>query len=797
MPTQAKLTLYETRKKELLRFIADQRAITVGQFIRFSGLEQEQAAHVLKIFEEEEWLEIKPVFTGQDDWMWLKSSGHTYAETGFKTTDVSYRSFRHWSAITESRLWIEKHQEVHQWFSERKLRRMQRGRPKGYLPDAIAVVAFVNKEGIKKRYRIAVEAELSVKASEEIEDRLTAFESVYGGIAYFTTPDVYRRFTKLELKKKHPKLSVRVTATMDNSLAQRAWRVPGDPSRPAKIVSASLPKCEIEVLKFLSEQGCASMDQLERVIGGSSPEGAETLVSRFVQEGLMRRARPLVDDRIWTWMTPRGARMSGTGLIAETPSLGSLERTRAINEVRLSIPKELTDVRWESERALRQKQGPKGSLPDAIVHIGKERRAIEVMLFAPDPLPLKKRAMERLEKYDTVAWFYTQRTRRPLLTVAAELRSSKFRVEPIPGLQMPTLQKRASAKRAGSRRPARRGSSVRRARQSRNDNPAVIVVRYMSEEEIPAKALQAFFEMPGIDREARVVSAWRRRGMGSQPIYLATTAGVYRLVSGRGGNWQGKKADLKGRFIKINPAELARKRMESDQPHEVDDALWAELEPFIPKRSTVGKGRKWMASDRDALEAMLFVLRNGLTVADLPKELGYGSPASTRARLRAWEESKGWPHFLEVLTEKLPDGSRLNWPRMGPQLGDRAEAVAAAVRRRTESDQPYEIDDVLWAELEPFIPRPPQSVRRGGAKRRISERDVVSGMLFILRTGIAWTRLPAELNYGSGSGIYTYLRRWEGYEGWPRFIEALEEKLPDGKQLDFSRLTPRRFRKGA
>jgi transposase len=35
-------------------------------------------------------------------------------------------------------------------------------------------------------------------------------------------------------------------------------------------------------------------------------------------------------------------------------------------------------------------------------------------------------------------------------------------------------------------------------------------------------------------------------------------------------------------------------------------------------------------------------------------------------------------------------------------------------------------------------------------RRRLDDRQVLNGILFVLTTGIAWQRLPQELGYGSG-----------------------------------------------
>jgi transposase len=54
---------------------------------------------------------------------------------------------------------------------------------------------------------------------------------------------------------------------------------------------------------------------------------------------------------------------------------------------------------------------------------------------------------------------------------------------------------------------------------------------------------------------------------------------------------------------------------------------------------------------------------------------------------------------------------------------------------------PPMVDDALWELIEPLLPRPPRR-RRYPGRRRIDDRLVLSGILFVLSTGIAWQQLP-------------------------------------------------------
>jgi transposase len=63
--------------------------------------------------------------------------------------------------------------------------------------------------------------------------------------------------------------------------------------------------------------------------------------------------------------------------------------------------------------------------------------------------------------------------------------------------------------------------------------------------------------------------------------------------------------------------------------------------------------------------------------------------------------------------------------------------------------KPWEVDDELWAAIQPLLPRVQRRARHPGRKRH-PDRLVFQGILFVLHTGIAWEHLPQELGYRSG-----------------------------------------------
>ena len=71
------------------------------------------------------------------------------------------------------------------------------------------------------------------------------------------------------------------------------------------------------------------------------------------------------------------------------------------------------------------------------------------------------------------------------------------------------------------------------------------------------------------------------------------------------------------------------------------------------------------------------------------------------------------------------------------------------------------VSDELWAIVEPLIPKVERRYRFPGRKR-IDDRSVLTGILFVLQTGIPWEYLPKEMGCGSGMTCWRRLKEWQG-----------------------------------
>jgi transposase len=96
------------------------------------------------------------------------------------------------------------------------------------------------------------------------------------------------------------------------------------------------------------------------------------------------------------------------------------------------------------------------------------------------------------------------------------------------------------------------------------------------------------------------------------------------------------------------------------------------------------------------------------------------------------------------------------------------------------------LDDELWQIIEPLIPKKKRRFRHPGRKP-LPSRVVLTGILFVLKTGIAWEDLPQEMGCGSGMTCWRCLRDWQKAGVWDKIHQVLLSKLRQADQIDFSR----------
>ncbi len=69
------------------------------------------------------------------------------------------------------------------------------------------------------------------------------------------------------------------------------------------------------------------------------------------------------------------------------------------------------------------------------------------------------------------------------------------------------------------------------------------------------------------------------------------------------------------------------------------------------------------------------------------------------------------------------------------------------------------IDDALWSVIEPLLP--PEKDKPKGGRPRLGNRAALTGIVFVLKTGIPWELLPQEMGCGSGMTCWRRLAEWQ------------------------------------
>lgn len=81
-----------------------------------------------------------------------------------------------------------------------------------------------------------------------------------------------------------------------------------------------------------------------------------------------------------------------------------------------------------------------------------------------------------------------------------------------------------------------------------------------------------------------------------------------------------------------------------------------------------------------------------------------------------------------------------------------------------------DLTDEQWALIESLMP-----VYTWGRPRKLSMRNVVNAILYILVTGCQWAMLPKE--YPNHNSVYYHFRRWSWEEVWEQINTVLREQV--------------------
>jgi|FLYL01.1.fsa_nt_gi transposase len=90
----------------------------------------------------------------------------------------------------------------------------------------------------------------------------------------------------------------------------------------------------------------------------------------------------------------------------------------------------------------------------------------------------------------------------------------------------------------------------------------------------------------------------------------------------------------------------------------------------------------------------------------------------------------------------------------------------------------YELTDAQWELIEDLFPK------QTTGRPRLNDRQVLSGILWILCSGAAWRDLPKR--YGKWQTVYARFRRWQESGLFDRILSRLQVELDERGLIDYA-----------
>ena len=95
------------------------------------------------------------------------------------------------------------------------------------------------------------------------------------------------------------------------------------------------------------------------------------------------------------------------------------------------------------------------------------------------------------------------------------------------------------------------------------------------------------------------------------------------------------------------------------------------------------------------------------------------------------------------------------------------------------------VPDELWEVVQPLLPR--HRARPGKRGRPpMDDRACLTGIIFVLQSGIPWEMLPQEMGCGSGMTCWRRLRYWQRRGVWKEPLHALLQRIGQEEGIDRS-----------
>ena len=95
------------------------------------------------------------------------------------------------------------------------------------------------------------------------------------------------------------------------------------------------------------------------------------------------------------------------------------------------------------------------------------------------------------------------------------------------------------------------------------------------------------------------------------------------------------------------------------------------------------------------------------------------------------------------------------------------------------------VSTALWQTIEPLLPEEPPKPE--GGRPRVDDRAALTGIIFVLKSGIPWEMLPQEMGCSSGVTCWRRLCEWQEAGVWEELHRVLLNRLGEAEKIDWER----------
>ncbi|MFG3296591.1 IS5 family transposase [Streptomyces sp. NPDC048179] len=88
---------------------------------------------------------------------------------------------------------------------------------------------------------------------------------------------------------------------------------------------------------------------------------------------------------------------------------------------------------------------------------------------------------------------------------------------------------------------------------------------------------------------------------------------------------------------------------------------------------------------------------------------------------------------------------------------------------------PSDVTDAEWSVIEPLLPPPAWTTRRGGRPEKHPRREIVDGIRYVCSEGCRWRALPSD--FPPHQTVYGFFRRWTRAGGWNTVRDHLRREV--------------------